>query len=148
MHHSNSELVHAFPADLLDNAVLALSAFPENPHPSKTFSARVADQIVVLPDRIYHDPALIDTVPLNTVQKELVDCLLTRHHDGLVREKHLTRIISRNHIWIPPFVVQLAGEYVIGPRHTAQPESSGRLDLRGVPADESGTLCGNKATGR
>jgi hypothetical protein len=113
MHRSNSELVHAFPADLRDNAVLALSAFPENPRPSKTFSARVGDQIVVLPDRIYHDPALIDTVPLNAVQKELVDCLLTRHHDGLVREKHLTRIISRNHIWIPPFVVQLAGEYVI-----------------------------------
>ena len=85
MHHSNSELVHAFPADLRDNAVLALSAFPENPHRSKSFSARVADQIVVLPDRIYHDPALIDTVPLNTVQKELVDCLLTRHHDAAVR---------------------------------------------------------------
>jgi hypothetical protein len=96
-----------------DNAVLALSAFPENPHPSNTFSARVADEIVVLPDRIYHNPAPIDTVPLNSVQKELVDCSLTRHHDGLVREEHLTRIISHNHIWIPPFVVQLAGEYVI-----------------------------------
>ncbi len=90
MHHSNSELVHAFPSDLRDDAVLALSAFPENPHPSNTFSARVADQIVVLPDRIYHNPALIDTVPLNALQKELVDCLLTRQCDGFVREKHLT----------------------------------------------------------
>ena len=117
MHHSNSELVHAFPADLRDNAVLALSSFPENPQPSKTFSARVADQIVVLPDRIYHNPALIDTVPLNGLQKELVDCLLTRHYDGLVREEHLTRIISCNHIWVPPFVLQLVGEYVIAILH-------------------------------
>ncbi len=102
-----------FPGRLARQCSSCAVGVSQNPHQSKTFSARVADQIVVLPDRIYHDPALIDTVPLNTVQKELVDCLLTRHHDGLVREKHLTGIISRNHIWIPPFVVQLAGEYVI-----------------------------------
>ncbi len=120
MHHSNNELLHAFPAALRDNALLALSAFPENPHPSRTFSVRVADQVVVLPYRIYHNPALIDTVPLNGVQKELVDCLLTRHNDAFVREEHLTRIISRNHIWIPPFVVQLVGEYVIEILHVIQ----------------------------
>jgi hypothetical protein len=113
MHQSNSELVHAFPEALRDDAVLALSAFPENPRPSNTFSATVADQVVALPLRIYHNPAMIDTVPLNSLQKELVDCLLTRHHDGIVRERHLTRIISLNHIWIPPFVIQLVGEYVI-----------------------------------
>jgi len=113
MHQSNSELVHAFPIALRDDATLALSAFPENPLPSGTFSARVADQTVVLPYRIYHNPTLIATVPLSSLQKELVDCLLTRHHDGLVREEHWTRIISHNHLWIPPFVLQLVGEYVI-----------------------------------
>jgi hypothetical protein len=94
--------------------------FPENPRPSKTFPATVADQVVVLPRRIYHNPTLIDTVPLNSLHKELVDCLLTRHHDGFVRERHLTRIISRNHIWIPPFVIQLVGEYVIEILHVIQ----------------------------
>jgi hypothetical protein len=113
MHQSNSELVHAFPVALRDDAALALSAFPESRLPLGTFSARVADQTVVLPYRIYHNPTLIDTVPLSSLQKELVDCLLTRHHDGQVREEHLTRIISRSHIWIPPFVLQLVGEYVI-----------------------------------
>ena len=66
-----------------------------------------------MPYRIYHNPALIDTAPLTSLQRELVDCLLTRHNDGLVRQEHLTRIICSNHVWIPPFVVQLAGEYVI-----------------------------------
>lgn len=113
MHHSNDELVRAFPTALRDNAVLALSAFPENPHPSSTFSVRVADDVVALPYRIYHDPALIDTALLTSLQKELVDCLLTRHQDGFVRHERLTRIIAGNHIWNPPFVVQLVGEYIV-----------------------------------
>jgi len=48
-----------------------------------------------------------------TLQEQLLACLLTRHHDGLIREKHLTRIIAVNATWVPPFVVQLLGEYVI-----------------------------------
>lgn len=47
------------------------------------------------------------------MQKELVDCLLTRHHDGFVRQKHLERIIRSQNVWIPPFVLRLLGEYVI-----------------------------------
>jgi hypothetical protein len=38
---------------------------------------------------------------------------LTRYHDGFVRQKHLERIIGSENIWIPPFVIQLVGEYVI-----------------------------------
>ncbi len=50
---------------------------------------------------------------LSSLQKELVDCLLTRHHNGYDRQSHLERIINSPNIWIPPFVVQLVGEYVI-----------------------------------
>jgi hypothetical protein len=38
---------------------------------------------------------------------------LTRYHNGLTREKHLTKIIALDDEWIPLFVVQLVGEYVI-----------------------------------
>jgi len=113
MHPTNSALINAFPAVLRDNAVRAVSVFPETPHASQVFSVRVADESVALPYRIYHNPALINSASLSSVEKELVECLLTRHHDGIVREEHLRRIISRDHIWIPPFVVQLVGEYVI-----------------------------------
>jgi hypothetical protein len=113
MHPSNSALINAFPAVVRDAAVRAVSVFPENPRTSETFSVRVADENVTLPCRIYHNPALINTASLSIVEKELVDYLLTRHHNGIVREKHLKQIISRDHAWIPPFVVQLVGEYVI-----------------------------------
>jgi hypothetical protein len=113
VHSTNIALVNAFPAVLRDSAVRAVSVLPENPHSSQIFPVRVADESVALPYRIYHNPALIDRASLSSIEAELVDCLLTRHHDGLVREEHLRRIISRDHIWIPPFVVQLAGEYVV-----------------------------------
>src|SRR5215470_13098178 len=113
MHPSNKEFIHAFPGDLHDDAIVALSTLPENPLPSPIFTAAVTGQIVVLPYRIYHDTALIDTSSLRTLQKEIVDSLLTRHNDGFVRQQYLTRIIALDHVWIPPFVIQLIGEYVV-----------------------------------
>ena len=113
MHPTNAVLVHAFPAFLRDAAIRAVGVLPENSHTSQIISVRVADESVALPYRIYLNPALIDTTSLSGFEKELVDCLLTRHHDGVVRETHLKEIISRDHIWIPPFVVLLVGEYVI-----------------------------------
>ena len=38
---------------------------------------------------------------------------MTRHSSGFIREKHLRSIICSNREWIPPFVVQLVGEYVV-----------------------------------
>jgi len=65
------------------------------------------------PERVYHDATLIDTQRLSSLQKELVDCLLTRNHDGFVRQKHLERIIGSENVWIPPFLIRLVGEYVL-----------------------------------
>jgi hypothetical protein len=47
------------------------------------------------------------------MQWELLDCLFTRHHDGIVRQKHLALIICSHNIWVPCFVVLLVGEYVV-----------------------------------
>lgn len=121
MSHSNVHLAHAFPKSLRDDALQAASALPPpswkyNEH----FSVRVDNENVSIPYRIYHDPAFIDTARLTTGQTELLDCLLTRHHSGFVREKHLARIICCHHDWIPPFVVQLVGEYVIQILHVIQ----------------------------
>ena len=40
-------------------------------------------------------------------------CLYTRHNDGHVRERHLRAVIRSSADWVPPFIVQLLGEYVI-----------------------------------
>jgi hypothetical protein len=73
----------------------------------------IGSETVAIPDRIYHDPALIHSEHLSQTQNELLACLLTRHHSGFVREENLNMILDSNHEWVPPFVVQLVGEYVV-----------------------------------
>ena len=109
---NNSELKAAFPSNLQEAVLLALTALPENPHPSPLFSVQVENETLSIPYRIYHNVSLTRTVGL-TLQEQILACLLTRHHDGFIREKHLTRIIAVNATWVAPFVVQLLGEYVI-----------------------------------
>ncbi|TPG76761.1 hypothetical protein [Pseudomonas arsenicoxydans] len=74
---------------------------------------RVGDEELVIPYRIYHQDHESALTHLTETQSILYSCLLTRHHDGHVRQRHLERIVSVHELWIVPFVLQLTGEYVI-----------------------------------
>lgn len=112
MHALNAGLVAAFPTSLREHALAALETFPEPEHPpAEGFSVKVAGELVTIPYRLYHSPVQIKTEHLTDLEKEIVNCLLTRHHDGFVRQQHLERIIRSRNPWVPPFVVQLLGEY-------------------------------------
>jgi len=114
MHAINKGLEAAFPAEMREHALTALETFPEPEHPPwDKFSVKVSGQTVVIPYRLYHSPTLISSEHLTDLQSNLVDCLLTRHHNGFIRQQHLARIIHSRHLWVPPFVVQLLGEYVV-----------------------------------
>jgi hypothetical protein len=109
----NSELASAFPSSVRHEALQAATAFPDTRILGESFSVRVSNEDVKIPFRLYNDPTLIQSTSVSGIQQELVDCLLTRHSDGLVREQHLVRIVGSDHVWVPPFVVQLVGEYVV-----------------------------------
>jgi hypothetical protein len=110
----NQDLVRAFPAAILDDAAMAASRFPEPKlRIDRAFVTHVSGQEVCIPQRIYRDPTLIELSGLTSRQLELVCCLLTRHHDGYIRQAFLEWIVSSNSPWVPPFVIQLVGEYVI-----------------------------------
>jgi hypothetical protein len=113
MSYNNSDLALAFPASVRGDALRLASSLPQPSLNTETFSVRVSGETMLIPYRIYHDPALIDPAPLTPLQVKLLDCLLTRHHSGFVREEHLKKIVRSNHDWVPPFVVQLVGEYVV-----------------------------------
>jgi hypothetical protein len=114
MHALNAGLVAVFPTFLREHVFAALEFFPEPEHPAaEGFSVKVAGELVRIPYRLYHSPGQIKTEHLKDLEKEIVDCLLTRHHDGFVRQQHLERIIRSENPWIPPFVIQLLGEYSI-----------------------------------
>ncbi|RLU07402.1 hypothetical protein CS078_10310 [Pseudomonas prosekii] len=66
-----------------------------------------------IPYRIYDQDYEGIFAHLTETQSILYSCLLTRHHDGYVRQRHLERVISIREAWVVPFVMQLTGEYVI-----------------------------------
>ena len=113
MPQDNSELAFAFPAVVRYEVVRLAAALPQPDLTAHTFSVFVGEELVRIPYRVYHNVTLIDSAPLSAAQVAFLDCVLTRHHDGYVREENLRKIIRRNDPWVPPFVVQLVGEYVI-----------------------------------
>ena len=117
VNQSNIELVDAFPSSVREKARAAITALPQSPHPFSAFPVRVAGESLLIPQRIYHDPLAISVGSRlglgSQTQKEILDSLFSRHVDGFVREKRLSRILRSDRVWIPPFVIQLAGEYVV-----------------------------------
>jgi hypothetical protein len=108
------EITSAFPTVLRDDVRCAVSILPK-PFLSSTAAFRtiVENEVVTVPYRVYYDTDLINGGGLTPLQQVIIGCVLTRHHNGFVREEHLRRIVSCDYEWIPPFVVQLVGEYVI-----------------------------------
>lgn len=113
MNSTNPDLVNAFPSALRGDALKLISVLPDPLTTANSFSVVVGKDTVWIPYRIYHDPSQIDLDSLTQTQKELLACLLTRHHSGFVRGENLAKILDFHHEWLPPFVVQLVGEYVI-----------------------------------
>lgn len=72
--------------------------------------AWVAGEQVWLPGRLYNPPIALDGAG---VQDTILRCLYTRHHDGFVRQRAVEDLVNAVQPWIIPFVVRLAGEYVI-----------------------------------
>lgn len=97
----------------MEEILQAVSVLPENRHGAGTFGVNVNGELLSISRRVYHHGAVIRTKKLTNLQRELIDCILTRHNDGFVRQKHLAYIVKSSHEWVPVFVVQLLGEYVI-----------------------------------
>ncbi|MFJ2633311.1 hypothetical protein ACIO6U_15395 [Streptomyces sp. NPDC087422] len=114
-------LTAAFPTRLADDVRTVLAVMPEARHaPMMPFEVEVEVEVevqgetVAIPSRIYNDePGVGSDGQLSGTQQVILHCLYSRHHDGLVRQRHLERIVASDEPWVVPFVVQLAGEYVL-----------------------------------
>lgn len=79
-----------------------------------SFSAVVSGHHVEIAYRIYSSvPDVGARSKLTTRQLRILECMLTRHHDGFVRQDAVLRAISSDEPWVAPFVVYLIGEYVV-----------------------------------
>ena len=124
----------AFPVALRPE-VTAVAAIIEDARlaPAAPFTVWVGQEQVSIPYRIYNPEPSVDSLRgLSPVQQTVLHCLYTRHHDGHVRQRHLTTIIEQAEIWVTPFVVRLLGEYVVQIILTIQ-HGLGDVDVAGTP---------------
>ncbi len=73
-----------------------------------SFSVTVGNECIAIPERLYADSrrALIG-------DGDAAACLLTRHHNGFVRQRALEQVLLLDEPWAVPFIVRLVGEYVV-----------------------------------
>jgi hypothetical protein len=92
---------------------VALATLPDTTFKTSEPIGPVSSQgeALVIPHRIYLPPP--GEVDLRGLHGAVVACVHTRNQDGRVRERFLRRLLQSPEPWVPPFVVQLIGEYVI-----------------------------------
>lgn len=107
----------AFPASLRTaaQAVLASLGAPEfQPWPG-WFQVAVDGEVLRIPYRVYYRPDLLRQL-LSRAQgtdKFILACVGTRHHDGYLRQECLRLVLGCRASWSTPYILQLAGEYVV-----------------------------------
>lgn len=108
-------LVAAFPSRLATDVRGALSVMPVSElSPLEPFPVDVRGEKVVIPSRIFSDEPHAGAVGhLSGTEQLILRCLYSRHGDGRIRQRHLERILESDEPWVAPFVVRLAGEYVV-----------------------------------
>ncbi|MER7541101.1 hypothetical protein ABTX77_41130 [Streptomyces sp. NPDC097704] len=105
----------AFPARLAGDVRSVLAVMPDaRLGPVEPFQVEVQGEVVAIPSRIYNEePEVGLGRSLTGAQRLILHCLYSRHSDGRVRQRRLEQIVSSSEPWVVPFVVQLAGEYVL-----------------------------------
>jgi hypothetical protein len=74
----------------------------------------VGDERLCAPYRIYNPtPRPKALARLEPVQRTVLECVFSRHHDGHVRQAAIRALLHTPEPWVVPFVVRLAGEYVV-----------------------------------
>lgn len=112
---------HAFPAVVwpdVDVACLYLDPLYEGPtwlvSPDSINPILVNGEQLNIPYRVYlREPAPAHLSALTDMQQLILSAILSRSSNGFVREKSVGELLRSDEAWIPPFVLQLVGEYVL-----------------------------------
>ncbi len=104
----------AFPASMKAHVDAVVAALPvAHRAPSDGFAVNVGDEVIVIPYRVYIPESPPFDASLSTVETLIAACIYSRHFDGFVRQRQLSSLLIADDDWVVPFVLQLAGEYVV-----------------------------------
>jgi len=75
---------------------------------------RLNGEELSIPFRVYLQARESECISALTGRQQLIlSAILSRSSDGYVREKCVRELLQSDEPWIPPFVLQLLGEYVL-----------------------------------
>jgi hypothetical protein len=107
----------AFPKSLRGELNVILETLPwERIPPSKQIIGPInmQDEVLHIPSRVYFsEPDQAGLEEATAIRKYIYAAIFTRHHDGFVRQRNLRRLLPCEKPWVPAFVTQLLGEYVV-----------------------------------
>jgi hypothetical protein len=107
----------AFPSMLRSDVseVVADVCIGERRAPTQAFEVKLDGEALRIPYRLYYDPDRLRLELSNSqsAAKLILLCLGTRHYDGYLRQECLQGLLKSEASWLTPFLLQLAGEYVV-----------------------------------
>ncbi len=107
--------IGSFPGELSSDVNAVSEFIPAGAHlPSEDDIGPLSinNEPIYIPYRIYSpEPKLPSQI--SDLHRTIISCIYTRHHNGFVREKYLGSLFGLTFSWVPPFVLQLVGEYVL-----------------------------------
>ncbi len=137
-------LARGFPRSLAIDVAAAARIIPATGYaPVGEFTVGVDREQLSIPDRIYNgEPNAEFVTVLAPTARLVLHCFYTRHHDGLVRQRNLQRIIAASNLWVAAYVVRLLGEYVV---EIVESIATGLSDLT-VPGSDQRAVYGRLIT--
>ena len=107
------KLQAAFPPSLHGTVEVVASKLKKSAHgPTDPRIVTLRGMDLKIPYRIYNDVRWHSRF-LSREATLILNCIMTRHHDGHRRQQAATRLYERSEEWTAPFVLLLVGEYVV-----------------------------------
>ena len=108
---------NAFPSAIHRDVEMALTCMPVSEWPPSLNDigpVEINEEQLRIPFRFYsNDPDSSCLPRLNERQRLILNAIYTRHSSGYIRERCVKPLLFSDELWIPPFVIQLLGEYVL-----------------------------------
>ena len=108
-----NKILNSFPPNLTKDVRRVIDMLPikDGDISNRYYEVNLEGAMVAIPERIYINDQKPHT-DMTNVEKNIMDCISTRHYDGFVRQRHLQNLISCTEYWVVPFCFRLLGEYV------------------------------------
>lgn len=118
---TKKRLLNAFPKVLRQDVKVVIDQMDikwfQNELSNMSFSALLENgEVLTIPERIYFNEVSEEIYrQLAPLQQSILCCIYSRHHDGFVREKYVTKLDNLLQVedWMIPYLIKFLGEGVI-----------------------------------